>query len=368
MEEKLEIVFNFDTTRSMYQAIDQVRRNLEDTVGSLFKELPNLKIGIGANGDYRDLEVSGYDTKSVDLTTNLYELTQFIRGANITWGFANGGECYELVLHRAQTEFNWSVNARKILVMIGDEVAHTPDWHENKQRLDWRKEASKLRDMGVTIHTIQALARPESYRYYEELARIGGGYHLELDQFTDILSLVNAIVYRGVSVERVKQYEEEVYNSGRMNRTLDQSFGTLMDRPRDSKGRFVAYKNLNNPDLKPVAPGRFQRMQINEDVAIRDFVEKNQLAFTPGKGFYLLKKSETIQEQKEVVLRDKRTGDMFSGAKAREMIGLPFGQRGNISPRNLSIANEYDIYVQSTSYNRKLKTGSDFLYEVDLAA
>lgn len=364
-QDKLEIVFNFDTTGSMYPCLDQVRRNLENTVGSLFKEIPNLRIGLGANGDYCDLHRYGYITKQVDLTTDLYTLTQFVRNVNPTGGGGNGGEAYELVLRQAQTAFNWSLNARKILVMIGDEIAHTPNYRDNKDRIDWRQEARKLADMGIQIYTIQCLSRPESPPYYSELARIGNGYHLYLDQFTDILSLVNAIVYRQVSEERVREYEEVVANSGRMNRTLDKSFGVLTNRPRDAKGRYVKIDSNLSDDLKPVAPGRFQVMEVGSSPrVIKEFVQDHNLIFQTGRGFYEFTKREEIQPNKEVVLRDKNTGDMYTGARAREMIGIPYGVRGNVSPSNLP----YDVFVQSTSYNRKLMPNTRFLYEVDMAA
>ena len=364
-QHKLEIVFSWDTTGSMFPCLGQVRRNLETVVGSLFKEIPDLKIGMVAHGDYGDEKYSGYLTKVVDLTNSIYDLTQFTRSVGPTCGFGNGGEAYELVLRQAQTAFNWSLNARKILVMIGDEIAHTPNFRDNKDRIDWRQEARKLSEMGIQIYTIQCLSRPEAPPYYSELARIGNGYHLYLDQFTDILSLVNAIVYRQVSEDRVREYEEVVANSGRMNRTLDKSFGVLTNRPRDAKGRYVKIDSNLSDDLKPVAPGRFQIMEVGSAPrVIKEFVQDHNLIFQTGRGFYEFTKREEIQPKKEVVLRDKVTGDMYTGARAREMIGIPYGVRGNVSPSNLP----YDVFVQSTSYNRKLMPNTRFLYEVDMAA
>lgn len=58
---------------------------------------------------------------------------------------------------------------------------------------------------------------------------------------------------------------------------------------------------------------------------------------------------------------DRRTGDMFSGAQAREIIGLPFGSRGRLKP---TLLDEWMVFFQSTSYNRKLIGGTRFLYEV----
>lgn len=364
-EEKLEIVFNFDTTGSMYPCLDQVRRNLEHTVGSLFKEIPNLKIGLGANGDYCDRN-STYVTKQLDLTSDLYSLTQFTRTVGRTGG-GDAPEAYELVLKEAQSVYNWSLNARKILVLIGDDVPHGPTYHLNTQRIDWKVEAKKLADMGIQVYSIQCLSRGYADNFYSELARLGNGFHLHLDQFTDILSLVQAIIYQQVSQERVQQYEEQIVKTGKMNRALDKSFGVLTGRPRDAKGRFVKIDDKLSEDLKPVLPGRFQMMSVDAEMDIRSYVQDHDLMFQPGKGFYEFTKSEEIRPAREVVLVDRKTGDMYSGAKARDMIGVPLGTKKTLSPRTMDSI-PYDVFIQSTSFTRKLKPGTRFLYEVDMAA
>ena len=67
-----------------------------------------------------------------------------------------------------------------------------------------------------------------------------------------------------------------------------------------------------------------------------------------------------FSDKKEVVLVDKTSGDMFTGAEACEMVGA--GGAGRIKPTAL---NEWRVFVQSTSYNRVLMPGTGFLYEVD---
>lgn len=360
MTENIEIVFSFDTTGSMNPCLSQVRSNLEEVVGTLFKEVPNLKIGMIAHGDYCDTDT--YVTKSVDLTSDIYALTQFTRTTGKTYG-GDFPECYELVLHKALKDFNWSLNANKIFVMIGDATPHEPNYPQNTLRLDWKTEALNLSKAGVNIYTIQCLSRGLATSFYSKVAEIGNGYHLHLDQFSDILNLISAIVYKQVSPKSISDYEQKVADSGKMNRTLDKSFGILTGRPRDAKGRFVSTKT----GLEPVLPGRFQMLAVDAEYDIRSFVEKHDLTFKPGSGFYEFTKSEEIQAKKEIVLRDKITGDMFSGTHARELLGIPYGVKKTISPRTAN-AVPYDVFIQSTSYNRKLKPGTRFLYEVDMDA
>jgi hypothetical protein len=91
-------------------------------------------------------------------------------------------------------------------------------------------------------------------------------------------------------------------------------------------------------------------------------VTENGLRFKKGRGFYEFTKTETIQGGKEVVLMEKKTGDMFSGKKAREMLGLPDGETARVRPTSFDT---YAVFVQSTSINRRLVGGTRFLYEVE---
>ena len=271
-------------------------------------------------------------------------------------------------MHEAIKKYSWSVNSKKILVLIGDDVPHGPSYHLNKDKINWKVAARTLAENGIQVYTIQCLSRRHADYFYTELADITGGYRLQLDQFSEIETLINAITYQQQSPARLQQYEEKVASTGKMSRSLDTAFGVLSGKPRDSKGRFVAYKNVTDKGetLVPVEPGRFQILEVESDAVIRDFVAENDLIFQPGKGFYEFTKRETIQDKKEIVIRNKVSGDMFSGAHARELLGIPYGMgKSKISPKH---GDKYDVFVQSTSYNRKLVGGTRFLYEVDMSA
>jgi hypothetical protein len=365
----VEIVFNFDTTGSMYPVLREVRNKLQETIGVLFKELPNLRVGIGANGDYCDAG-RPYVTAHTDLTTNIEHLKKFVTEVQSTGGGANGGEAYELALRETKTKYSWSKDSQKILVMIGDEVAHTPHFIDNRQSINWRKEAAELRDQGISVYTIQCLDRRDQNAagYYSDLAEIGGGMWLRMDQFSDIVELVMAITYRQVGVERVEQYEQSVAATKMINRTLDRSFSVLTGRAINLSDEINTGSRRYNAastsgDLVPVAPGRFQVLHVDQNTVIKDFVEDNQLPFKTGRGFYEFTKREEVQPKKEVVVRDLTTGDMFCGDAARNIIGLPKGDRGMVKP---STSGKYKVFIQSTSYNRKLIGNTEFLYEVDV--
>lgn len=94
---------------------------------------------------------------------------------------------------------------------------------------------------------------------------------------------------------------------------------------------------------------------------IRPFVEK-QLGhgMTLGAAFYQLNKPEkAVQSYKQIIIRDKQTGSVYAGVAARELLGLPTAGTIKLAPGDHG---NYEIYIQSTSVNRKLIAGTNVLY------
>lgn len=345
---KVEVVFSFDTTGSMYPCLTQVRRKVKSTVTRLAEEIPGIRIGIIAHGDYCD-KGSTYVTKHIDLTDNIDKICHFIETVGQTGG-GDAPECYELVLHEVQS-LGWSKDSAKTFVLIGDDVPHPPA--HSPLKLNWRDELKAVNGKGIAVYGVQALNRSHATKFYTELAEKSGGYHLSLDQFAHITDMVLAICYKQSSDDQLQQYEQEVSKQGRMNRSLNKMFNTMLQR----KGK----AEFGETDLHAVPPGRFQVLDVDSDTPIKKFVEDNGAAFKKGRGFYEFTKVETIQGYKEIILMDK-SGDFYEGEKAREMLGLPIGESARIKPTSLE---KYAVFVQSTSVNRKLVAGTRFLYEVE---
>ena len=51
---ELMSLFTFDTTGLTYPCLTQVRRNVEQTVRRLFRDIPGLRVAIIVHGDYCD--------------------------------------------------------------------------------------------------------------------------------------------------------------------------------------------------------------------------------------------------------------------------------------------------------------------------
>ena len=345
----IEIVFSFDTTGSMYPCLTQVRRKIKNTVTRLLNEIPGIRIGIIAHGDYCDAGRT-YVTKILDLSGDVDEICQFVQNVEATGG-GDAPECYELVLRQTQS-LSWTKNSHKTLVMIGDDIPHAPA--QTPQKLNWRTELKQLIKQEITVYGVQALNRSHADLFYQELAEKSGGYHLSLDQFAHITDYFLAICYQQSSDNQLENYEQEILSEGRMNRSLYRMFNTMLDR--EENGLF------NESHLNAVSPSRFQVLSIEDNISIKNFVLENGLIFQKGRGFYEFTKTETIQAHKEIILMDKKTGDLFAGDCVRGMLGLPENTKVRIKPTHLD---EYIVFVQSTSYNRKLIANTRFLYEVD---
>jgi len=346
----VEVVFSFDTTGSMYPCLTQVRRNIKNTVTRLSEEIPGIRIGIIAHGDYCDAG-STYVTRRLDLTSDVSSICQFVEHVEPTGG-GDSPECYELVLREAQS-LSWKAGTNKALVLIGDDLPHPPA--QTPGKINWRDEVQKLAEGGIPVYGVQALNRPYARKFYEELAQKSGGFHISLDQFAQVTDMVLAVCYKQSSETQLQNYEQEVRTEGRMNRSLNQMFNTMLRRA-------APVTEFAPADLAAVPGGRFQVLQVDEDCPIKKIVLDNGLNFKVGRGFYEFTKTETIQGYKEIILQDRTTGDFYAGEKAREMLGLTAGETARIGPKSME---KYRVFVQSTSANRKLVKGTKFLYEVE---
>lgn len=333
----------------MYPCLTQVRRNVDALIRRQFAEIPGIRIGVIAHGDYCD---GPRMISKHDLSTDMRSLCRFVERVESTGG-GDAPEAYEAVLHEARG-FNWTSGESKALVMIGDEVPHEASEAQNRHRLDWQNEARALNDLAIRIYGVQCLNRRHATRFYQTIARLSGGFHLQLDQFANVNEMLLAVSFQQAGPSALEGYEREIQTSGRMNRNLDDIFARL-------RGRAVS-ASMGAADLRAVPPGRFQVLAVDTDMPIKTFCESQGVTFGRGRGFYELTKPELVQGTKEVVLMDRRTGDLYTGSRAREMLDLPLHDEDvRLRPVHLT---EYHVFIQSTSNNRKLVGGTRILYEV----
>ena len=347
-----DVLISIDTTGSMSPCIREARFKVKESLGKLFSTIPDLKVGIIAHGDYCD----GINAISkIDFTDDMDALINFVNVAPNTDG-GDSDEFYEYIFHIAQ-DFSWR-DGNKAFMFIADAQPHGVGYKYggNVFQYDWRTEARKLGELGVNVYAIQALGRGYNNAFYDTVAGYGNGKKLNLNQFADAVETITAVCYHQVGM--LDEYKNELVSSFKMNRNLANLFKDL-----DAVVEDGAYTRKDSSGLIPVPPARFQILSVPVTTDIKTFVLNSGVAFRKGRGFYQFTKSEMVQEHKEVVLRNRNTGDMFTCSEARNFIGLPFGERGKIRPK---FFDEYEVYIQSTSANRKLMPNTKFLYENDL--
>jgi len=356
----IDVVFTFDTTGSMYPCISQVKRTLKETISKLFKDIKDLRIGIIAHGDYCDVNTS-YVTRLLDLTNNIDYIFNFINGVERTHG-GDAPECYELVLHQARTNMMWGSGRSKIIAMIGDDIPHEPHYPDNTLNIDWLNETGLIAEAGIKIYGIHAMpgCRIHSKPFYKKISEMTNGFYLTLDQFSTITNLIMAICYYQQGDDSIKSFYDKLENNNHLTRDIEETINTM--RGKKTK----TYKSKDG--LIRVFPGRFQIFDIENTQDIKTFIENKGVEFHKGRGFYELTKSVKVQQYKEIILVHKTSGDIFNGEQVRTLLNLnPQTTSGGITERlnQKHLMNDYLIFIQSTSYNRKLLSNTKFLYEVD---
>ncbi|MFE5711808.1 vWA domain-containing protein [Streptomyces sp. NPDC056501] len=102
--------------------------------------------------------------------------------------------------------------------------------------------------------------------------------------------------------------------------------------------------------LAPVDPSKYQVIPVARDVAIREWVLESGHTYRTGCAFYQLSKPEKIQARKQIAVLEKKTDRIYTGPEARALIGLADVETRVKPDHN----DDFTIFVQSTSVNRKL--------------
>lgn len=140
----LDMVIAFDTTGSMNAYIKAVKLQVKELIPKLFKQNPDLRIGIVAFGDYCDMPSKdrfGKAYQVCELTDNENRLIEFITKAQSTSG-GDSDEFYELVIKKIVEETNWREGSTKAVLLIADAEPHRVGYSYN-DRIDKAKRQKK---------------------------------------------------------------------------------------------------------------------------------------------------------------------------------------------------------------------------------
>jgi len=100
--------------------------------------------------------------------------------------------------------------------------------------------------------------------------------------------------------------------------------------------------------LNKIQPHEFRLLSVAEREEIKPFITRRMGSYHKGTVYYELVKNEKVQADKSIIVY--HNGGYYSGAAARQMLGLPSEEvlvKAEAHP-------EYTIYIQSNSVNRNL--------------
>lgn len=114
-----------------------------------------------------------------------------------------------------------------------------------------------------------------------------------------------------------------------------------------------------DPSEYILVPVVFRQPFQDGDDWISAFTESLGYQYVARRGFYQLTLATVlVQAHKEIAVFEKKSGKVYTGKNARALLGLP---DMNVTLK-ASQNHDYDIFIQSTSNNRKLLLGSKYLY------
>lgn len=191
---RLDMVIAFDTTGSMSSYIGAVKKHVKELIPKLFRQNPDLRIGIVAFGDYCDMPSKDRFGKAYQvyrLTDDENGLIEFITNAQNTSG-GDGDEFYELVIKKIVEETNWREDSTKAVLLIADANPHKVGYSYQDRvvnnQIDWKEEAEKASKKGIKFDTLTI----GGTGWYRELSKITNGVSAPFSTSSKTSQLVEA--------------------------------------------------------------------------------------------------------------------------------------------------------------------------------
>lgn len=325
-----------DHSGSMYSLARAAQRDYNDTVSAI------QAAAVANNQDTIVSVVRCGGTVQREVVNSNVKVLQPLTSYSASGGTPLFASVLEIIsILKAVPDYN-DENVSFLVMATTDGQATDP---ENASRL-----VSAIRELQGTDRFTFVFRVPRGYS--SQLTRYGiqPGNILEWDQ-----------TERGMQV--AQQANTQAFNEYFVNR------GTGMK----STSKF--YANLADVDLKDVQTqltdisGSAQFFPVSSaehEMQIRDFVESklNGAPMVKGGAFYQLVKTEPkVQDYKRIAIRSKADGKVYAGDAARDMLALPKIGTCRLAPDELG---DFEVYIQSTSTNRKVAAGTNLMYWKDV--
>ncbi|MFJ6794945.1 vWA domain-containing protein [Streptomyces sp. NPDC091268] len=119
----------------------------------------------------------------------------------------------------------------------------------------------------------------------------------------------------------------------------------------------VNKETIKAAGLTPVEASAYQLIPVAREAGIREWVVESGHTYRTGGAYYELSKPEKIQARKQIAVLEKKTDKVYTGPEARTLLGLPAAE-ARVKPDH---NDDFTIFVQSTSVNRKLVSNTRLL-------
>ena len=220
---------------------------------------------------------------------------------------------------------------------------------------DGEENASRVWSADKLSRKIRELQRTDRWTF---VFRVPRGYTRHLES----LGIPNGNIKEWDQTERGMRESSMHTQAAVSNYFVARSTGA-----RSTVSFYADLRNVSKKDVQAAMTNISAEVRIwpiRQSEEIRTFVEsKLRKPMRLGSAFYQLTKAEkAVQDYKLIVIRDKSTGAVFAGQSARDLLNLPTTGTIKLSPGDHG---NYDIFIQSTSTNRRLVAGTSLLYWED---
>lgn len=169
----------------------------------------------------------------------------------------------------------------------------------------------------------------------------------------------------GFSTNNIQVWETTTVGLEKAQDVIRRSADTYMTNRakgvRSTSNLFQLNTNVKVSDVKAtleqLKPSEYALLNVAKKEVIKPFVESWKIAYSPGCAYFQLTKPEKIQPYKQIAIKEKKTGKIYSGDNARQLLNLP-NHEVKVSATTYK---DFDVFVQSTSLNRNLMPSTQLL-------
>jgi len=208
IDQDLYTIIAFDTTGSMSDCIDAVRKNIREISHELLEQEDSVQIMLGGVGEYCDIP---YTLQLKDFRKDPKSLERDIEEIRNTPG---GGACQvslELLFRELNNRYVQK-DKNYALVVFTDQIAHGQDNGEKRPRADYKLELEKLKENLGAFYIVNCGDDVEVIRLQRDLLDPYNSNEKQIlleDALANsklISSLIIAMVKRTISVDRERDY------------------------------------------------------------------------------------------------------------------------------------------------------------------